>query len=180
MTEEQINEALGKEISRRYNWIQGQVRTKIARDSMSEYADDLLHHIIIDLYKKTPEYKLDILNNQKVENWILVACGFQLRSGQSPFYAQFRKFKMSSRSGVLPEDPVEDEELPSIDEMFDCLLKCLDTLNVYEKTIIEKKYFEKWTYDQICDHYQISKTHLTKDTQKVILKIREFCKQQGI
>jgi RNA polymerase sigma factor (sigma-70 family) len=179
MDENEINEALGKEISRRYNWIQGQVRTKIARDSMSDFSDDLLHHIIVDLYRKTPEYKLDILNNNKVENWILVACGFQLRSGQSPFYKKFRQFKMFSRSGALPEDPEEDDSA-TLDEMYDCLLKCLDTLNVYERTIIEKKYFEKWTYDQICDHYQISKTHLTKDTKKVILKIREFCKQQGI
>jgi RNA polymerase sigma factor (sigma-70 family) len=173
MTEEQINEAIGKEITRRYKWLVTQVKTNIAKDMMSTYAMDLLHHIIIDLYKKTPEYKLDLLNNNKVENWILVACGFQLRSGSSPFYREHRQLRMSARSGMLPDGFFEEDT--SLDDLYQCLLKAMEHLDVYQRTLIQRKYFDKWTYDEICDYYQISKTHLTKDTKIAIKKIREYC-----
>ena len=140
---------------------------------MSDYSDDLLHHIIIDLYKKTPEYKLNILENNKVENWILVACGFQLRSGQSPFYRSYRQMRMQARSGVLPDGILEEDD--NLDDMYLCLLKAMDQLDVYKRMIIQKKYFEGWTYNQICDYYQISKTHLVKDTKLAMKEIREYC-----
>jgi RNA polymerase sigma factor (sigma-70 family) len=173
MTEEEINEEIGKEITRRYKWLVTQVKTNIAKDMMSGYAEDLLHHIIIDLYKKTPEYKLDLLNNKKVENWILVACGFQLRSGSSPFYREHRQLRMSARSGMLPDGFFEEDT--SLDDLYQCLLKAMEHLDVYQRTLIQRKYFDKWTYDEICDYYQISKTHLTKDTKIAIKKIREYC-----
>jgi RNA polymerase sigma factor (sigma-70 family) len=173
MTKEEIDEALSQEISKRYNWIKHQVKTNIAKGGMNDYSDDLLHHIILDLYKKTPEYKLNLLQNEKVENWILVACGFQLRSGSSPFYREHRRHKLQSRSGAMPEIIVEDVD--GKDEMYLCLIQAIEKLDVYKKTIIQKKFFDNWTYDQISEHYQISKTHLIRDTKKAVKEIRQYC-----
>jgi RNA polymerase sigma factor (sigma-70 family) len=80
---------------------------------------------------------------------------------------------MSARSGMLPDGFFEEDT--SLDDLYQCLLKAMEHLDVYQRTLIQRKYFDKWTYDEIGDYYQISKTHLTKDTKIAIKKIREYC-----
>lgn len=174
MTQEQINRELGRVIEEYYDWLLNEITKNIARDQMSEYGPELLHFIIIELYNKTPEYKLNLLENKKVPWWILTSSGLQLRSGSSPFYKQIRQNRMSARSGDVSLD---NEIYEAYDpEMYDCFTEGMETLNFYHRTLIQEKYLNELTFKDISAKYQIAIHHIKKDLYIAIQLIRDHCK----
>ena len=58
-----------------YEWLRGEISRNIAKDRMSEYAEDLLHHLILDLYKM-PDDKIEgMLENGKLRWYLLRGAG---------------------------------------------------------------------------------------------------------
>lgn len=174
-----IQERLNKWVSQEYEWLRKEITTNIAWGRMSEYAEDLLHHIIMDLYKME-EGKLEkLLDNGKLKWYVLSGAGLQLRSGTSPFYKIHRKDRMSARSGMLDEynkvtqpEVFKDEEA---EELMDCFNRAVEQLDWYHKELFTKKFKSGWSFQEMHDHYNISKRHLTKDINKAINQIRSIC-----
>jgi DNA-directed RNA polymerase specialized sigma24 family protein len=171
---EEINRELGKVITEYYDWLLNEIAKNIAKDQMKEYGSELLHFIIIELYNKTPEYKLNLLENKKVPWWILTSSGLQLRSGSSPFYKQIRESRMSARSGDVSLD---NEIYEAYDpELYDCFTEGMETLNFYHRTLIQEKYLNELTFKDISVKYQIAIHHIKKDLYIALQLIRDHCK----
>jgi len=170
---QEIKRRLDKWVEQEYNWLMGQVKKNIAKDQMRDYAEDLLHHVIMDLYKMKDEKLKGLLDNGKLKWYVLSGCGIQIRSQTSPFYSKFRKFKMNARSGAeylfdLPEE-FENEE------WYQCFLREWNNLHFYPRTLLEKKFIQGLSYDEIRHTYGISKTHLIKDINQALFDLREKC-----
>jgi DNA-directed RNA polymerase specialized sigma24 family protein len=174
MNNEEIDRELGKVINEWYQWVLNEITRNIAKDQMREYGTELLHFVILELYNKTPEYKLDLINNKKVPFWLLTSSGLQLRSGSSPFYRQIRSNRMSARSGAEDLDFATWE--PYDGEMYDCFTQGMEQLDFYHRKLIEEKYLNEMTFKDISNKYQIAQHHIKKDLYIALQLIRDHCK----
>lgn len=170
---EEIDRELGRVIEKHYKWLLKEITTKIAKDQMSEYGPELLHFVIIELYNKSPEYKKQLLSDNKVQYWLLTSSGLQLRSGSSPFYRQIRSNRMSARSGAEDLDFATWE--PYDGEMYDCFTQGMEQLDFYHRKLIEEKYLNEMTFKDISNKYQIAQHHIKKDLYIALQLIRDHC-----
>jgi hypothetical protein len=174
MNNEEIDRELGRVIGEWYEWVLNEIQRNIAKDAMSEYGPELLHFMIIELYKKSPEYKQKLLDNGKVPYWLLTSSGLQLRSGSSPFYREIRSNRMSARSGGDEMDVISWE--PYDGELYDCFTQGMEKLDFYHRRLLEEKYLNEMTFKAIADKYKIHQNHIRKDVYIALQMIRDFCK----
>jgi len=172
-----LNEKINRWFSQHFSHLQNEVKTKIAVDGMKEYADDLLSVCTESFLTKTPAQKQQMLDDDKIENYILYCCGFQIRSGNSPFYNQFRKHKMRSRSGMVefentpftPDQQIEDTEL------YQCYKQTRSELHWYYNKLLSMKWDDDLTYKQIREKTGITLNSIQKDISLAYNIIRERC-----
>lgn len=183
-----IEERINEFVSQNYNWLMSEVKKNIAKGKMSEYAEDLLHHVILDLYKMDEGKITQLLNDEKMKWYILSGCGLQLRSSTSPFYRVHRKTKMSSREnytsgtsdyefsfsgnkGILEQiyEPYEG------DPLFECMQEEIDSLHFYYRTLLQDKWIRGMTLNEMREKYNITLSNLTKDIKIAYAIIREKC-----
>lgn len=178
-----IKERLNKWVEEHYQWLLQQIGKNISNGKMRDYTTDLLHHIIIDLYKMDPAKIEGMLDNDKLKWYVLRGAALQLKSSTSPFYRTHRREKMSARSGMIDTggydhvgaydiDPQVDDE----EELMDCFERAMKQIHWYHRALLEKKIMEGNTYQELYEHYNISKTHLIKDINAGLSEIREICK----
>lgn len=179
--EEKINNYLSKW----YKWLDKEVRHNIAKDKMADYAEDLLHHIILDLYKLKEEKITQMIEDDKLRWYILRGCGLQLRSSSSPFYRLHRKELMQAREnydhttehifvtgkGILEQvyEPYDG------DPLYVCMWEKFEELHWYQKTLMQRYWIEGWNLTKLHQTYNISKIHLTKDLNEAMNYIRKKC-----
>ena len=182
-----VEERLNKFVSENYKWLMNEVKKNIARGKMSEYGEDLLHHVILDLYKMDEGKITQLLDDEKIKWYILSGCGLQLRSSTSPFYRIHRKQKMSSRENYVSGDDHEFTfagsrgileqvyEPYEEDELYQCMEYELENLHWYYRTLIQDKWIDGLTLNQMRDKYNITLSSLTKDLKVAYAIIREKC-----
>ena len=182
------NNKINKYVEEWYGWMLGEVKRNIAKDKMSEYGEDLLHHVILDLYNLPADKITQMIDDDKLRWYVLSGCGLQLRSSTSPFYRIHRREKMQAREnythssdspypgtfrgvGILERvyEPYEH------DELYDCFQLAMKGLGFYHRTLIEKHFMEKWSLQRMHEYYNISKKHIVKDINYALDFIREYC-----
>ena len=177
-----IENRLNEWVKEHYQWLAENISKNIAKGRMKEHSTDLLHHIILDLYKMNPAKMEGLLDNGKLKWYVLTGAGMQLRSSTSPFYKTHRKERMQARSGVLDEGmfdnkiTVEGSDIDGEEDLLDCFERAMKQINWYQRTLLEKKIIEGKSYQEIYEHYNISKTHLIKDINAGVREIRSICK----
>lgn len=182
----EIKYKLDKWVSKEYEWLRSEMSRNITKQQMSQYTDDLLHTVLSDLYKQ-PDFQLEqMINNGKLGHWCLRAASLQIRSKTSPFYYQFRKHKLSVRSGIIdsnsgnPYDQdtyeIREDVYTPDEDLMDCFDRAKSQLHWYLQTIFNKKFIEEQSLQQIWEYYGITKTHLVKDLNQALAEIRETCK----
>ena len=176
-----IEDRLNKWVSEEYEWLLGEISTNIAYGRMSSYASDLLHHIILDLYKMNPAKIEGMLDNGKLKWYVLRGASLQIRSQTSPFYRIHRKEKTYARSGLMDSGKYDTEtyELDDPDvgeDLYECFKRAMAEIHWYQKTLLEKKIIEGKTYQEIYEYYNISKTHLIRDINEALRDVRLICK----
>lgn len=177
MTDMEIIQMRDKWFSENYHIIQREVRNNIAKDGMSGFADDLIQMSTIQFLNKPLDQQYQMLRDNKVKWYILVTAGLNLRSSTSPFYNQIRKFRMSVRTGAIPENSTEDDDVPQeLQDDYQCLQREFENLNFYQKRLIEEKFINGLTYKEIRDKYDITLNSLTKDIKEAIRIIKCKCK----
>ena len=182
-----VRERLNSFVSEHYKWLLKEVKKNIAKGKMSEYAEDLLHHVILDLYKMDEGKITQLLDDEKIKWYILSGCGLQLRSSTSPFYRIHRKERMSAREnysggddheftftggmGILEQvyEPYEENDL------YICMMREIENMHWYYRILIQDKWIEGLTLAQMKDKYGITLSSLSKDLKISYAIIREKC-----
>ena len=177
---QEIKDRLNEWVSDHYQWLIGEVNRNIANGKMNEYASDLLHHIIMDLYKMKDEKLEGMLNNGKLKWYVLSGCALQLKSQTSPFYRIHRREKAYARSGVIDDGmydtkTYEIKDFDAGEDLFECFQRAIGEINWYLSALLKKKIIEGQTYQEMYEFYNISKTHLIKDINQGLKEIRTIC-----
>lgn len=176
---------IDKWITDNYEWYKKEVSTNITWGVMSQYTDDLIHHVIADLYKQSDEQVEQMISNDKIGHWLLRAASLQIRSKTSPFYYQFRKHKLSVRSGIIDSNSgntydietyeIREDVYTPDEDLMDCFDRAKSQLHWYLQTIFNKKFQEGQSLQEIWEYYGITKTNLVKDLNTAIAEIRKEC-----
>lgn len=174
-------------VSEHYEWLMKEVKKNIAKGKMTEYGEDLLHHILLDLYKLSDEKIDQLLDDEKMKWYILSGCGLQLRSSTSPFYRVHRKEKMSARENYIgggdhefnysgTKGILEQEYIPyEGDPLYDCMMDEIESLHWYYRQLIQDKWIEGLTLAQMREKYGITLSSLSKDLKVAYEVIRTKC-----
>ena len=185
--EEQINQYVNKW----YKWMLNEVSTKIAKDGMNQYREDLLHHVVLDAYNLPADKINQMVTEDKLRWYLLKGCGMQLRSSTSPFYRLHRKEKMQSREnwvnnnssdfqGTFAGKGILEREYEEYDDVIERLWGCfnyeIQQLHWYQRHLMERYWIQNMTLDELHKKYSISKRHLIKDINEALEIIREKCK----
>jgi hypothetical protein len=168
---------IDKWFSQNYSYLQKEVKGKIAVDSMSEYAGDLLSVCTESFLTRSPEQQQQMLDDDKIGNYILYCCGFQLKSGSSPFYNQFRKHKFSVRSGWEGLDDRSYERDLQLDEteLYQCYKQARSEMHWYYNKLLEMKWDDGLSYAQIREKTGITLNSVQKDISLAYNIIRQKC-----
>lgn len=179
---------LDKWVSDNYNYLFNEIYKNITTSPlMKEYTSDLFHHILEDVYKLSDEKIEQMLDDDLLKNWILRSASLQLRSKTSPFYHIFRKHKFTVRENFTSNHPNKYDSFNGkgiLEQIYEPYAKpdfevCFEEewkkLHPYQRTIIEKKLMEGWSYQQLFEYYNISKRHLIKDINETIQHLRDKC-----
>lgn len=173
-------EKVNKWIEENYKWFKGEVSRNIAKNQMNQYVDELVHEIILSLYKITPAKWVDIENGSGIRAYCLSAASLALRSNTSPFYRLIRREKMQAREFGLPGSESNIFETgetyePYDESLYQCFQREYANLHWYLKTLVDRYWFQKWNLTDLHNHYGISKRHIVKDLNEAIYIIREKC-----
>ena len=187
MSRENIDKRINEFVSQNYKWLLSEVKKNIAKGKMFDYAEDLLHHVILDLYKMDEGKLNQLLDDEKMKWYILSGCGLQLRSSTSPFYRIHRKLKMSARENYTSGDDHEFHfsgtkgileqvyEPYQEDELYTCMMEEIENLHFYYRILLEEKWFKGMTLNEMRDKYNITLSSLSKDLKVAYAIIREKC-----
>ena len=171
---------IDKWVEEKYEWLEYEISTNICKGRMSEYSGDLLVHMLEYIYNMDDDKVNQMLDDGKLEWWLLVGAGRELRSGNSPFYRKYRKEKMQSRENGLSgsHSNIFDGVYEEYDEeLYDCFKEAYDDLHFYQKALMDKYFYQEMSLQQIHEHYSISKRHLINDINAAINIIRDKCKE---
>ena len=169
---------LDKWVGEWYEWLKREISRNIAKGIMNTYAEDLLHHLIIDLYKLPDEKVNQMIDDDKLRWYFLRAAGMQLRSSTSSFYRTHRREKMNSRENGLPgsdKNIFDSIYEPYEDDLYKCFQREMNNLHFYPAALMNKYWIEGWTLTQVYKHYSISKSHIINDLNAAMATIRTKC-----
>jgi DNA-directed RNA polymerase specialized sigma24 family protein len=162
------------------NWLEQDLKHKICKTTgtMVDYAGDLLQVAVLQFLKKPLEVQYQMISEEKAGWYILVTCTRHIQSSTSPFYNEVRKFKMSTRSGALPE--LNNEDDPGADpfaefEWYQCFKREMNTMSFYHKQLLLDKYQDCLTFEEIQKKYNITKNSLVQDIKNALQFLRCRC-----
>jgi hypothetical protein len=161
-----------------FSSLQREIQYNICKTSgpMKDYSDDLTQIAVMQFLNKPLEVQKQMLQDSKVENYILVTAGMHIRSSTSPFYNIVRKHKMQSRSGALPDVSNEDDlEWLEDQEWYQCYKREMEKMNFYFRQLLIDKYEQGLSYDDLHKKYNITKTSLNKDVHAALQFLRCRC-----
>ena len=179
MTQE-LDNKINKWFESNWKHYRNEVGTNIAHSEMSQYADDLCIQCYEDFMGKKDEAKQQMLDDDKILNFLLFCASFQIRSGSSPFYKTYRK----QRVGNVPHYIVENEEGGyelddlDIDSYYGCMTQAMTEENIgwYNCKLLTIKYLEGKTLKEISNTYGICISSLKRDLHGALQSVRDYCK----
>lgn len=191
MTEEDnMRVAINKAVTKHWDkMVQDSIR--ICGYNADQWAEDLLAFHIAEILTKKPlkwQYKL-IVEDDALLNYMGKSMALGLKSSASPFWHQIRKSMYRNRELIDSNEGGFDygpEFTSYINEEFDtakkdkskeeCVEWALEQLNFYDRALIQQKYYQRKTYNEIKDYYGIPHTAVVKDTRAAVKKLRQYCK----
>lgn len=155
---------------------------KVCGFNYDRWGDDLLALSILFFLEKPLDTQIKIINDGKLENYITFIMGLQVKSGSSKFYKDYRRFMYNQREiydnntykdrMVTFPEPFEDEE----SECLACIKHQIDKLDPYLKMLVNEHLIQGENFSTISQKYNITYTHLKRDTLRVSKEIKELCK----
>ena len=160
-------------ISRNYEMLVSNV-SRITRNK--DEAVEILHICILSLLEFPADKQQRLYDEGKLENYITSASNLQYKSSTSPYHRQNRRHSRNETEWVEWKwgHNLEDE-FDDWAEMCECALKELNDLHFYYRILIQDKFIQGMTYQQMNEKYRISKNSLLKDVKEGLLMLKLKC-----
>ncbi len=160
-------------ISRNYETLVNNV-SRITRNK--DEAIEILHMCILSLLEFPADKQQRLYDEGKLENYITSASNLQYKSSTSPYHRQNRRHYRNETEwiewkwGHNPEIEYDDWA-----EMCECALRELENLHYYYRILIQEKFINGLTYQQMNDKFRISKNSLLRDVKEGLKMLKEKC-----
>ena len=139
-------------------------------------ASDVLHICILALLEYPADKQIRLLNEGKLENYMTMCVNRQWKSSTSPYHNQVRKQPQHETEYIdWKHDSMGDEGRDEYDEMCDCVFKEIDNLHFYYRILVQDKYIEGLTFQQMNEKYKISKNSLLRDVKVGVEMLKQIC-----
>jgi len=175
-----LKNKVDKWFSRNWKHYLNEVRTNITKGKMSGYTDDICAFMYTEFLKQSPDRIEQMLDDDKILNWLLRGTSLQIRSQTSPFYSQYRKKRANmvpSYYGETGDSYSLDDE--TLDDMLECVLSAIEEQKIdwYYAKLLELKYLQGLTYKEIRDRFGIQQLSFSSHLDQAIDAVREVCKE---
>ena len=136
---------------------------------------DLLQDCILNFLEKGNDYTNQVLQDGKVQHYLIRMAHIQFNSSTSPFYTQYKK--SSLKTTEINEELVDGiEDVKEIHEDTEKLVKdvklYIGNLPIYNRTIAEKHLIDKTSQREMSKMYNINRIHIAKDIDTIKKNIR--------
>ena len=136
---------------------------------------DLLNDCILNFLEKGNDYTNQVLQDGKVQHYLVRMAHIQFNSGTSPFYTQYKK--SSLKSVEIEDDILElaDEVIIHEDKekLVDKVKLYIGNLPHYERTLAEKHFIDNTSQRQMSQMYNINRIHIAKDLNNIQRNIKQ-------
>ena len=135
--------------------------------------EDLLQDCILNFLEKGSDYTTKVLQDDKIQHYIVRMVHIQFNSKSSPFYTKYRKD--SIRTQDIDDYEIEESQSElKIDkkELTKDIKLYIGKLPLYERTISEKFYFDNVSQRNMSKQYGINRIHIAKGINNVTNNIR--------
>lgn len=130
-------------------------------------SDDLFNDLLLTLLDKPIEYQRDLLQNNKVENWLMYSAKLQYQSKTSPFYYKYKKFGMDS-SQVFENTLTTDDELEdTAQQVVQFISSQLELYSIYERELTREHLLNGKSYSEIGREYNINRRYISETVTPV-------------
>lgn len=146
---------------------------RICKDK--DTSQEIVQMCLLSFCELGEDRQQQIINGGKLEHFITKCVSLNFNSSTSPYHRQYRKVQYNHFEFNDSVYEVEEEDNKWIHEKCDCLERELENLHWYDKHLIQKKYYEGWTYQQLHEYYNISLNSLVKDIKKTITTLKQKC-----
>jgi DNA-directed RNA polymerase specialized sigma24 family protein len=142
-------------------------------------SDDLFNDLLLSLYSKPIEYQRDLIEKNKVENWIMASAKLQYASKTSPFYYTYKKFNMDTSQLFEDTQTTEDVMEDVSEEIIDYIKSQLETYyTVYERTLCTEHLIMNKSFSEIGREYGVNRKYvsetITPVKEELFRKIKEL------
>jgi len=135
-----------------------------------QHTEDLLQDCLLNFLEKGNDYTNQVLQDGKVQHYLIKMAHIQFNSATSPFYNQYRK---NSRKSLELDEMVikklEDTEelVEDKQELVKDVKLYIGKLPVYERTISERHFVEGNSQREVSRYYNINRLHIRKDLNNI-------------
>lgn len=135
--------------------------------------DDLLQDCILNFLEKGNDYTTQVLNDGKVQHYIVRMAHIQFNSSTSPFYTRYRKASRKTQD-IDNYDVVEtvSELKEDTAKLADDVKLYISKLPIYERTITEKHLYDGVSQREMSRYYNINRIHISRDIKRVQSNIK--------
>ena len=135
--------------------------------------DDLLQDCILNFLEKGNDYTTQVLNNDKIQHYIVRMAHIQFNSSTSPFYTRYRKASRKTQD-IDNYDVVEtvSELKEDTAKLADDVKLYISKLPIYERTITEKHLYDGVSQREMSRYYNINRIHISRDIKRVQSNIK--------
>lgn len=163
-----------KWINRNYEMLVGNA-TRIT--SNRDEATEILHMCVLSLLEYPADKQQRLFDEGKLENYMTMCVNRNYKSSTSPYHRQLRRHPRNETEwvewkwGHNPENDSDDE----YNEMCECALRELNDLHFYYRILVQDKFINGLTYQQMNEKYRISKNSLLRDVKEGLQMLKLKC-----
>jgi RNA polymerase sigma factor (sigma-70 family) len=137
--------------------------------------EDLLQDCILNLLEKGSDYTNQIVEDDKVQHYIVRMVHIQFNSSTSPFYTQYKKSSLKSKE--IDEELIESledkqEVIEDSAKLVDDVKLYIGNLPIYNRTIAEQHFINGKSQREMSKFYNINRIHIAKDLNTIKKNIK--------
>ena len=131
---------------------------------------DLLQDCVLNFLEKGSDYTNQVLQDDKVQHYLVRMAHIQFNSSTSPFYTQYKKASLKSKEideSVIEgfEDKLEIHE--DKEKLVNEIKLYIGKLPIYNRTIAEKHFIDNTSQREMSKMYNINRLHIAKDLSTI-------------
>jgi len=135
--------------------------------------EDLLQDCILAFLEKGSDYTSQVLQDDKVQHYLVRMVHIQFNSKSSPFYTKYRKLSLKSRdidNYDIEEQPIEKKV--DTEKLVKDVKIYVGNLPLYERTISQRFYFDNVSQRNMSKEYGINRIHIARGINNVTKNIK--------